>query len=542
MIKLLKGEHGDATRRLRRGIPLARNKQALNNPHAKDETPASIRTLDVPDELVVPLIDYHQRSLHTHLQAGDEVSCGDVIAGTLIAPASGIISSIEPRPAATPYQTHTTSVVIKVDHARDSVDSAQTRHMPLAHVTLERVQTMGLSGLGGAGFPTHEKLNALTAQAIETLIINGAECEPVIACDEALMQCPKHARDIVRGIGLLIELTHCQQCVLVIENDKSRAIAVMQKAIDEYNTQHTQSSTKRLPDDLINASTECPVSLLTVAPIYPSGAERPLVELVTGKRLAPLQKSIDLGVLCINVATAESVAQAADGYPLISRVITVAGNQAHHCTNVRARLGTSVMDILRQTGNLEASLKNRVRIGGPLSGFDLDERQVAVTAKTNCITVDAPAVTAEALPCIRCGACEDVCPVHLAPQQLYWFGQAEQQDYLELHQLDNCIECACCDLVCPSHIPLTDTFRQLRASRQQTRNEALRAKEAEDRYQARIEREENRARLKESKRLEAQARIKQGAINTDDVLARIKRKRNPASTSGNTDNKGDSTT
>ena len=525
-----------------RGISLTGDKQALNNPHAKDETPAPIRTLDVPDELVVPLIDYHQRRLHTHFRVGDKVSCGDVIAGTLIAPASGTISSIEPRPAATPYQTHTISVVIKVDHARDSIDSAQTRHTPLTRVTLERVQTMGLSGLGGAGFPTYEKLNALNVQTIKTLIINGAECEPVIACDEALMQSPKHARNIVRGIGLLIELTQCQQCVLVIENDKSKAIAVMRQAIEEYDTQHIQRSSGQLSADPINVSKECPISLLTVAPIYPSGAERPLVELVTGQRLAPLQKSVDLGVLCINVATAESVAHAADGFPLINRVITVAGNEAHHCTNVRARLGTSVMDILRQTGNLEASLKNRVRIGGPLSGFDLDERQVAVTAKTNCITVDAPAVTAEALPCIRCGACEDVCPVHLAPQQLYWFGQAEQQDYLELHQLDNCIECACCDLVCPSHIPLTDTFRRLRASRQQTRNEALRAKEAEDRYQARIEREENRARLKESKRLEAQARIKQGAINTDDVLARIKRKRNPASTSGNTDNKGDSTT
>ena len=542
MIKLLKGRHDDATRRLRRGIPLARDKQALNNPHVKDETPVPIRTLDVPDELVVPLIDYHQRRLHTHLRAGDEISCGDVIAGTLIAPASGTISSIEPRPVATPYQTHTNSVVIKVDHTRDSIDSAQTRHTSLTRVTLERVQTMGLSGLGGAGFPTHEKLNALNAKKIKTVIINGAECEPVIACDEALMQCRKHARDIVRGIGLLIELTQCQQCVLVIENDKSKAIAVMRQAIDEYDSQHTKRSADQLSDDPSNVGTECPISLLTVVPIYPSGAERPLVELVTGQRLAPLQKSVDLGVLCINVATAESVAHAADGFPLISRVITVAGNQAHHCINVRARLGTSVLDILRQTGNLEASLKNRVRIGGPLSGFDLDERQVAVTTKTNCITVDAPTALAEALPCIRCGACEDVCPVHLAPQQLYWFGQAEQQDYLDLHQLDNCIECACCDLVCPSQIPLTDTFRQLRASRQQNRNEALRAEEAEDRYQAHIKREETRAQLKESKRLEAQARIKAGAINTDDVLARIKRKRNPASTRSNTDNNGDSTT
>ena len=132
--------------------------------------------------------------------------------------------------------------------------------------------------------------------------------------------------------------------------------------------------------------------------------------------------------------------------------------------------------------------------------------------------------------------------MHLAPQQLYWFGQAEQQDYLDLHQLDNCIECACCDLVCPSQIPLTDTFRQLRAARQQNRNEALRAKEAEDRYRTHIEREETRAQLKESKRLEAQARIDKGAMDADDVLARIKRKRKPASTRNNPDDNGDSPT
>ena len=133
-------------------------------------------------------------------------------------------------------------------------DSAQTRHTSLTRVTLERVQTMGLSGLGGAGFPTHEKLNALNAKKIKTVIINGAECEPVIACDEALMQCRKHARDIVRGIGLLIELTQCQQCVLVIENDKSKAIAVMRQAIDEYDSQHTKRSTDQLSDCLLYTS------------------------------------------------------------------------------------------------------------------------------------------------------------------------------------------------------------------------------------------------------------------------------------------------
>ncbi len=541
MIKRLKRQQNAATHRLRRGIPLARNKQALGDSQTSDKTPATIRTLDVPDELVIPLIDYQQRRLHTHFKAGDKVRCGDVIAGTLIAPASGTISSIEPRPIANPYQTQVSSVAIKVDHERDSIESVQARHAALTHITLERVQTMGLTGLGGAGFPTYEKLDALNAQAIKTLIINGAECEPVIACDEALMQSPKHASDIVRGIGLLINLTQCQRCELVIENDKSKAIAVMRNAIDSYETQRKQHSPERLDDKQINTSTACPISLLTVAPIYPSGAEKPLVELVTGKQLAPLQKPADIGVLCLNVATAESVAKAADGLPMISRVITIAGNRADHCLNIRARLGTPVLDIMRQTENLEAAMKNRVRIGGPLSGFDLDERAVAVTAKTNCITIDAATTIAEALPCIRCGACEEVCPVHLAPQQLYWFGQAGQQDYLDLHQLDSCIECACCDLVCPSQIPLTDTFRQLRASRQQKRNEAIRAKAAEGRYQAHIEREENRARLKEQKRLEAQAKIKQGAIDTDNVLARIKRKRSSGSANSNTDNGGSTT-
>ena len=539
MTRLWQRQANAATARLSRGIALARNKQALPETYASDNTSTLIRTLDVPDELVVPLIDYHQRKLHTQLHVGDQISCGDVIAGTLISPASGTVCAIEPRHTANPDQAQTESIIIKVDHERDSHDSLQTRLPTLTHITLERLRDMGVAGLGGAAFPTHDKLDGLKTQTITTLIINGAECEPVIACDEALMQMPEQASDIVRGVGLLIDLTQCQRCVLVIENDKSTAISSMRQAIDEYNRRSNHHSVEPHADETIHVGNGCPITLLAVAPIYPSGAERPLVELVTGRRLAPLQKPIDLGTVCVNVATAASVAKAADGFPMISRVITVAGNRAHQCVNVRARFGTSVLEILRQTENLDASIASRVRVGGPLSGFDLDERQAPVTAKTNCITVDAPTTIAEALPCIRCGACEDVCPVHLAPQQLYWFSQTDQQDYLDLHQLDNCIECACCDLVCPSRIPLTDTFRQLRASRQQRRGEALRATEAEDRYQAHIEREEQRAQLKEIKRLEAQQKIRVNTADTNDVLARIKRKRGPGADKRRTDS-GDS--
>jgi len=505
--------------RIQKGLALARDKRAITD-NASDSQYPTVRTLKVPNEIVVPLIDYHRRTLHTRLKVGDKIRCGDAIAESLVAPASGIVSHIEPREIAHHTTQRVNSVVIEVDHQRDAIESTQPLLPAVQHLTLSRLQQMGVAGFGGAGFPTDKKLSARQDVAVHTLIINAAECEPVIACDEALMQVAEYAEDTIRGIELLIKFTKCQRCVLVIENDKALALNVMQQAIDALHE---------------SSSDACQISLMPIEPIYPSGAERPLVELVAKQRLDPQCKPSDIGIICVNVATALSLAKAADGLPTISRIITVAGNRAHESDNVRVRIGTSIQEVLRQTDNLQASSGNRVRIGGPLSGFDLINRNVPVTIKTNCITIDAPSPDVNALPCIRCGHCEDVCPVHLAPQQLYWFGQTDRQDYLDRYQLDNCIECACCDLVCPSQIPLTDTFRQLRASRQTTRNEAARAYIAEERYQAHINRTTSRARAKEQQLSEAQNKIKTAASSSEDVLARIKRKRGTNASASNGD-------
>jgi len=194
-------------------------------------------------------------------------------------------------------------------------------------------------------------------------------------------------------------------------------------------------------------------------PVYPSGAEKLLVERITGQQLAANQHPSKLGILCLNVATVVAIEQARRGFPMVTRIVTIGGEQALNPTNVRVFLGTSVREVLKQTNNLIGDTSVRFRLGGPLSGFDLGDLDVPVTATTNSITVENAVTTNIEQPCIRCSACSDVCPVELMPQQLHPFSIKEDSAKLTKLGIHECIECGCCDAVCPSSIPLTHTFR-----------------------------------------------------------------------------------
>ncbi len=486
------------TLKIRGGLTLPRNKPGL-------PVDNNIVSLNVPEHIVIPLLDYHHKPVTPCVRTGQSVSTGDKLAPGIIASTGGTVLTIEDRPVIHPSSLLAPCVVIAT---RSEQINQQPVHCALDVPSIARIALCGVRGLGGAGFATATKLerSAPLGQPIDTLIINAVECEPGISCDESLLIC--EATSVVRAMIVMMELTACKRCVLAIENDKLLALAALKQAMQQLST----------------LSKNIDVQLL--APIYPSGAERPLIERVTHIRLQEGRRPVDQGVVCINVATALAASQAQEGYPLVSRIITVAGEQAVNAVNVRVLFGTPVRNVLEQTGNLQNIKLSRVRVGGPLSGFDLNNLDTPVTATTNCISIEAPLVTNSPDPCIRCDACSEVCPVDLLPQQLYWYAQQDDLDKSTHYGLNQCIECGCCDVVCPSRIPLTQTFRYARSALQEQTQAKQRATDAEQRYQLREQRLSAKAAASEAQRKMAKTTLTQGNDPIAAALARAKQRRN----------------
>ena len=483
------------------GLALPRNKPGLP---LSGET----HTLPLPEQLVLPLLNYRRETLTPLVTVGQQISQGQALADGVVASASGCIKAIEPRPILHPSCRAELCVVLSPD---GDTQVCTAVHPAQDTLTVERLAACGVTGLGGAGFATSEKLAAAQRLPgpLDTLLINAVECEPMISCDEALMMCEAPA--IIEAISVLAALTHCRRCVLAIENDKLAAITALQTALARH---------------------PCPVELQLLPPVYPSGAERTLIQRITGHRLAAGERPADRGILCINVATALAARQAQRGFALTSRVMTIAGESCVNPLNVRVAFGTSVADVLRLTGNQPLRGTARIRAGGPLSGFDVSELAAPVTATTNSIGLHRLAAAEHEQSCIRCGACSDVCPEQLVPQQLYWYARADHLEGAQRFGLDSCIECGCCDIVCPSAIPLTAAFRHAKDARREQKRQEDAAAVAEQRYLAREQRLAQRAAAREARRLAAKAELTASSDPIADALARARARRKPRANQG----------
>ncbi|AGH73680.1 electron transport complex protein [Edwardsiella piscicida C07-087] len=350
---------------------------------------------------------------------------------------------------------------------------------------IDHIHQAGIAGLGGAGFPTAAKLNG-GADRIHTLIINAAECEPYITADDRLMR--EHAADIVTGCAILSHILSPERVLIGIEDNKPQAIAALRQALQGHEQ----------------------IQLRVIPTKYPSGGAKQLIKILTGMEVPHGQHSASIGVLMQNVATVYAIKRAViDGEPLIERVVTLTGEQMHRPGNVWAAIGTPVKHLL-QNGRFIAQNKHpMVIMGGPLMGFTLSRLGVPVVKITNCILTpsrDEFSAPQAEQPCIRCGACADVCPARLLPQQLYWYSQGKEHDKARDYHLQECIECGACAYVCPSNIPLVQYYRQEKAEIRALDDEARRAAEAKARFEARL------ARLAREKAAREQ-RHKQAAVS-----------------------------
>ncbi|HZW58862.1 MAG TPA: electron transport complex subunit RsxC, partial [Woeseiaceae bacterium] len=349
---------------------------------------------------------------------------------------------------------------------------------------LRQILRGGIVGLGGAAFPTAQKLMQAVTLPLEQLILNGVECESYISCDDMLMR--EYAQDVLRGGQVLMHALGIDKCFMVVESDKPEALRSVGQALAELD--------------------DARIVLKQVPTIYPSGGEDQLVQLVTNREVPSGGLPSDVGCVVQNVGTAAAVYRwICAGEPLISRVTTVTGDGVASPCNVLARIGTTLADVVAAAGGYTERARQLV-IGGPMTGKSVSTDRVPLVKATNCVLVmSQPAATGRERPCIRCGECAEVCPVQLLPQQLFWYACADNEAMLRSYGLTDCIECGCCDLVCPSHIPLTADFRNAKARVRELADEKARAERARQRFEMHNERllEERRERerqLAEQKR------------------------------------------
>lgn len=459
--------------------PVENKRQSLQLP---------IGNIDLPEEMVYPLSQHIGTPAKPIVAIGDCVLAGQKIAdavGPFSAPihasTSGVVTAIEDRPIAHPSGMPGTCIAIKPDGLDRFTEFFECKdYLSLSHEDLLlRIREAGIAGMGGAGFPAAIKLKPRPDYTIETLIINGTECEPYITADDILMQ--SRADDVIKGTQLLAHLlNHPARVVIGIEDNKPDAIAALQAASQDTAIEIAVFPTK-----------------------YPSGGEKQLIQILTGQEVPSGSLPSSVGIVLQNVGTTVAIYDAIRyGKPLIERITTVVGESLKVQRNINVRLGTPVAHVLKEHG-FNASIAERIIMGGPMMGLTLKSDQTPIVKTSNCILVPTKAELPTndfAQACIRCGLCAEVCPASLLPQQLYWYARAEDYERAQAHNLMDCIECGACSYVCPSSIPLVQHYRAAKGSIRQMAIEKEHSDRSRRRFEFRQDRINKAAAEKEAKR------------------------------------------
>ena len=481
------------------GIHPAENKQqSLQEP---------IHSAGIPPQLILPLAQHIGAPASPIVNIGDRVLKGQMIAeakgfvsAPVHAPSSGTVTAIESRLIPHPSGMSAPCIVIDTDGQDEWIDHAGVEDFrSLSKLDLiDRVRQAGIAGMGGAGFPSAVKLSTRDDKPIETLILNGTECEPYITADDILMR--ERAAEIIAGAEILRHLIKPSKETLIgVEDNKPEGIAALRKAAEGTGIEIVPFPTK-----------------------YPSGGEKQLIQILTGKEVPAGGLPADIGIVCQNIGTATAIYRAiCFGEPLISRITTVTGEACSQARNYEVLLGTPVQFLLDQSGFKKDDCI-RLVMGGPMMGYTLQDTAVPIVKTSNCVLAPSVAELPPPPPaqaCIRCGMCAEACPVSLLPQQMYWFARAQEHEKLEDHKLFDCIECGACSYVCPSNIPLVQYYRASKAEIRQAQQDKIKSERSKERFEARtarLEREEAEKEAKRAARLQAAKDKAAAAANNPD--------------------------
>jgi H+/Na+-translocating ferredoxin:NAD+ oxidoreductase subunit C len=400
--------------------------------------------LDAPAQIVIPLSQHIGAPARACVEKGDDVLRGQVVAEAggfvsvcMHSSVSGKVTAIEPRPSVMGVDAQ--AIVIENDGEDRQVEfvGLGTNWSAESPEDIKnKISDAGIVGMGGAAFPTHVKLSPPKEKPIDTVILNGAECEPFLTADHRLML--ERPSDVVTGLQIMLKVLGAKRGIIGIEKNKPDAIEAIRLAAKDTDAEVVSLEIK-----------------------YPQGAEKQLIDACLDRQVPSAGLPMDVKVVVQNVGTAVAVRDAViDGMPLMERIVTVTGPAIAEPANLKVRIGTPLQHAIEACKGIKGELGKLIS-GGPMMGIALTTDEVAVTKGTSGIlALDVDSVYTKAPgPCIRCGRCVRVCPMCLVPTTIAIYSTKGQLDNAEAADVLDCIECGSCSFGCPSRIPLVQQIR-----------------------------------------------------------------------------------
>ena len=409
----------------------------------------------IPTNVYLPVSQSLGPSAEPLVAKATKVKRGDVIAKvpggvSLHAPVSGIIKGVATGPHAS--LVYDTVITIQTKVSEDDPQFPEQpgwQALPVAQM-LERIRDAGVVGLGGAAFPTYRKLTLPKDAKVDTLVINGSECEPYLTCDYRLML--EESEKVVLGSWLIAKIIGVANCVIGVEDNKQPAAEKMRQTIAELGLDKMEPRVK--------------MTVVVTQTRYPQGSEKQLVQSLTGRMVPKGGLPLAVGVVVQNVATAIACLDAIrNGKPVMERVLTVSGRGIQSPKNLRVPIGTSVEDIIAYCGGYSGEVV-KILLGGPMMGRTIADLDVSVTKGTSGILFLTAAETSitSYQPCISCGECVDACPMGLEPNRVSQYMEVGRPMETEQFGVRECFECGCCSYSCPSHRPLVQFMQVAKAA------------------------------------------------------------------------------
>ncbi len=407
-------------------------KGGIHPGHFKDYTEsAAVTPIRFPEKVVIPLQQHIGAPNEPLVKKGDQVLAGQKIGATgafvsapVHASVSGKVTAVEKR--YTPLGTQAMSVVIESDGEDNWAESINPGGKGLNELTPAEItgiiKEAGIVGMGGAAFPTHVKLSPPEDQPIDTIILNGAECEPFLTADHRIML--EEADNVVFGLKAIMKAMGVKKGIIGIEDNKPNAIKAMTKAAEK----------------------ESEISVFSLPTKYPQGAEKMLIRVIIGREVPSGGLPMAVKVVIQNVGTCVAVAVAIrEGKPLVERVVTVTGPGIVRPGNMLVRVGTTFADVIEQCGGMAENAAKLIS-GGPMMGFSQPGPDVPVVKGTSGILVltEQEVAIRDIEPCIRCARCVEACPMSLLPNYLGTYGEKFLPEKAEAYHALDCIECGCC--------------------------------------------------------------------------------------------------
>ena len=400
------------------------------------------------EKYVVPLMENVGKPPRLCVAKGEKVKkyqriaeADGFVSADLHAPTSGVVVQIREVPG--PMGTPVTAVEIEADgydHGEAPFDPWEEWQSKTPQELLGRIRDTGIVGMGGAAFPSHVKLSVPPDKKVDTLIINGAECEPYLTADHRLMA--EYPQKVVTGALIMGRILNVSRIFIGIEENKPDAIAALENAA---------------------AGTAVQIQVLRVR--YPQGAEKQLIYAVTGRRVPTGGLPFDAGCVVQNAGSAAAVSDGVLlGIPLVERVVTVSGEAVKNPGNFKLRIGTPVIEAVKLAGGVTEE-PGKLILGGPMMGFAQRSFDVPVAKNTSGILLFSgrSALNFSSSPCIRCGRCVEVCPMKLTPCLLCAAIEGNRFDLAQKGHVMDCLECGACAYVCPSRRPLVQQFRRAKS-------------------------------------------------------------------------------